>query len=780
MIKNSKKLEVTNKTTPILLSVLLILIIWIAFPLKKPIIPVDYSQTILAEDGQMLRVFLNKNEQWCLPPVKFDSIPQKLKIAVFLYEDEYFRYHPGVNPVSVIRAIKQNIRSKRVVSGASTINMQVARMKFKNKRNYFSKLKEMLFAVKLNFHYSKNSILALYLNHAPFGGNIIGYKAASMRYFQKQPEKLSWAEAALLAVLPNAPGTISPSQNNALLKQKRNQLLKKLYRKKKISKPVYEMAIVEPIPQKVYPFGLLAPHLTQQIHNTDNTDIVKTTINYSFQQYFEFLCKQYACQMKQQGINNLSVIVVDNKKKSVVSYVGSQDYFDVASNGMVDGVHAPRSSGSILKPFLYALSIDEGLITPNTIIFDIPTYFDAFSPNNADEKFNGVVYAKDALRRSLNVPAVRLLNGYGLYQFYSFLKEAGITTLFRNADEYGLPLIIGGAETTPWDIAQLFCGLANSGNFCPIYVEKKDSLVTLNEKKLISNGSSFLTMEMLNELKRPGAEYNWQKYRNTTNIAWKTGTSYGHKDAWAVGSTPAWTVVVWVGNFDGESNVLLNGMESAGPLFFEIFNYLPKDASSPWFKKRNSDFKTISLCAETGFVAGPDCPVKRYTNVPREMNALKTCPYHLKYEVDSAETKTVCSLCWSLGHHSKSYLVYPPEVNYQLNLRGISYELPPDHNPACTGVHPAQNMAFIYPKDSSQIWLPRDFNGELQKVVFKVAHQKPSAKVYWYLDNEYLGATQNNHTQVLRLTEGWHRLTASDNFGEKCKTTFQIGLTKAK
>lgn len=761
----------------ILLSILSILIIWIAIPLKKPILPIDYSQTILASDGQILRVFLNKNQQWCLPPVKSEAIPQKLKTAVILYEDEYFWYHPGVNPVSLFRAIKQNFRNKRIVSGASTINMQVARMKFKKNRTIRSKIVELFYAVKLNFHYSKERILALYLNHAPYGGNIIGYKAASMRYFQKQPEKLSWAEAALLAVLPNSPANISPSKNNDRLKEKRNRLLTKLFRKEKITKSVYSRALSEPIPRQVYPFELIAPHLTQQIHNTSNNDIVETTINFQFQKYFEFVCRQYAYQMKQKGINNLSVIVIDNKKKEVVSYIGSQDYFDSKNRGMVNGINAPRSSGSILKPFLYALSIDEGLLTPNTIIFDIPTYFDAFSPNNADEKFNGVVYAKDALRRSLNVPAVRLLNSYGLYQFYSFLKEAGITTLFREADGYGLPLIIGGAETTPWDIAQLFCGLANSGKFSPIIFEKKDSILTRNEKNLISRGSAYLTLDMMNELTRPGVEFNWQQYRSNFNIAWKTGTSYGHKDAWAVGCTPEWTVVVWVGNFDGESNVLLNGMESAGPLFFELFNYLPKDPASLWFKKRAADFKSIQVCAETGFVAGPNCPKKQYTLVPKSMGALKTCPYHIKYQLDSLEKQSVCSLCWDRNHHERSYLVYPPEVNYQLNLRGISYDLPPDHNPACKAIHIVQNMDFIYPKDSSQIWLPRDFNGELQKVVFKLAHQKPTALVYWYLDDQYLGLTKTNHTQVLQLSAGWHRLTATDNFGEKCKTVFQIGVS---
>jgi penicillin-binding protein 1C len=282
---------------------------------------------------------------------------------------------------------------------------------------------------------------------------------------------------------------------------------------------------------------------------------------------------------------------------------------------------------------------------------------------------------------------------------------------------------------------------------------------------------------MLKELKRPGIEFNWKQYNNQSNVAWKTGTSYGHKDAWAVGCTPEWTVVVWVGNFDGESNVSLSGMKSAGPLFFNIMNYLPKSSESSWFSKNQANFKTIALCSETGFLAGPNCPEKKYSDVPKNMAAMKVCPYHKKIEVNEKEDHEVCSLCWDKKHHSKSYLIYPPEVNYQLNRNGVHYEKIPEHLQTCPVVHLSHNMDFIYPKDSSQIWLPRDFNGELQKVIVKLAHQKPKSTVYWYLDDSFLGTTINEHKKGIQLSSGWHQITVSDNLGESNKIHLQISLT---
>ncbi|NJK97507.1 MAG: hypothetical protein HC830_05525 [Bacteroidetes bacterium] len=347
----------------------------------------------------------------------------------------------------------------------------------------------------------------------------------------------------------------------------------------------------------------MAGHLTQRIRSRHSKEpVVMTTLDYRIQKHLEERIRQYAYTLRQQGIRNVSALVVETRTGRVKAYIGSQDFYDREGLGQVDGVMARRSSGSILKPFLYALSMDEGIILPQTQVTDIPSYFDAFTPNNADEKYNGAIPAKEALVRSLNIPAVRLLNTYGVNKFYTFLGHAGVSTLFRQPEDYGLPLILGGAEVTAWDMAVLYRGLGSRGRFSPIHFLPGDSTrFTQETSNLISSGASYLTLEMLKELKRPGSEYYWEQYQNQKPLAWKTGTSYGHKDAWAAGVSPEWTIVVWVGNFDAESNLNLSGAASAGPLLFGIFNYLPRTPGLKWFEKPEMDFREVELCGETGF-----------------------------------------------------------------------------------------------------------------------------------------------------------------------------------
>ncbi|MBE9469529.1 MAG: penicillin-binding protein 1C [Bacteroidetes bacterium] len=770
----------TIKKVFVALGVLLIICFFI--PFSSPFFETDYSQIVKDKNGKVLRIFLNNNEQWCLPPEDTIKIPDKLKESIICFEDNYFKWHIGINPVSIVRATYQNISEKHIVSGASTITMQLARIRKHRKRTFFNKIIEMFEALKIEFYYSKNKILMLYLNHAPFGGNIKGYRAASYRYFDKPAQKLSWAEASTLAVLPNAPGLVSPSKNQKKLKEKRNSLLKKLFKKNKINKKTLELALLEPIPLKVHRFKIIAPHLTQKIHsNNKSKKIVKTTIDADIQEYTEILCKQHIAFLQRQGIRNGAALVIETQTGKVRAYVGSQDYFDFDSQGQVDGVNAPRSSGSILKPFLYALSIDEGIIIPQTLIKDVPTYFDAFSPHNADKKFIGIVSAKEALVHSLNVPAVRLLNTYGVYRFYSFLKYAGITTLFRPADDYGLPLIIGGAEVTMWDMVKLFRGLAKNGKINNSYYLKKDSTINKNNSlQLISPGACYLTLEMLKELKRPGAEYYWQQYHNQKPIAWKTGTSYGHKDAWAVGVTPQWTIAVWTGNFTGEGNVNNAGAKSAGPLLFDILNSLPHNNRIKWFTKNEIDFKTIKVCKETGFLAGPYCDNTEMVYVPENMKPLKLCPYHKNIFVDKDEEYTVCSWCWEKGFHEKHYLNYPVDVLYQLKKRGQTIENIPTHNPKCNKKQSSKPLSFIYPRNNARIWIPRDFNGKHQKLIARVAHKMSEKTVFWYIDDIYLGSTSDKHVKAIDINKGWHNLLVTDEDGYKDKIRFYVNVSNKK
>lgn len=741
--------------------------IYLLYPLHENIFVDDYSQIIKDENGEILRIFLNSNDQWCFPSPDNQDIPEKLKTSVIYYEDEYFRWHLGVNPISVGRAAIQNVKNNRIVSGASTITMQLARLMQPKERSFTNKIAEIFLAVKLELYYSKNEILQLYLNHAPYGGNIRGYQAASLRYFQKMPNQLSWAQSASLAVLPNAPGIVSPSANKKLLLTKRNLLLKKLLDKTVIDSATYSLAINEPIPQKAYPFSITAPHLTQKIQSQyGNRNIVETTINKKIQTHIEYLCRHHSAYLKRLGIKNCAALVIETKTGKIKSYVGSANFFDYKSQGQVDGVMAPRSSGSVLKPFLYALCMDEGIIIPQTLIKDVPSYFDAFSPKNADFKYDGVVTASEALVRSLNIPAVRLLNTYGVYSFYTFLKNAGLSTLFRSAEDYGLPLIIGGAEVNMKDMAKLFQGLGNQGVFIEPYFLKSDSINQQNTTaQLISPGACYLTLEALKNLKRPGAEYYWQQFQDQKPIAWKTGTSYGQKDAWAIGVTPQWTIAIWAGNFDGEGNPNLSGAGSAGPLLFDIVNYLDVDPQHPWFEFEEYDFQQAIICKETGFVTGPYCDHRDTTWVPANMKSLKLCPYHKNVYVDKSEHHTVCSYCWDNDHHSKHYLVFPAEVNTELRKRGHLAQILPSHNSKCKKIAADHPLYIEYPRDSARVWIPRDFNGEYQKLVVKIAHNNFEKNIFWYLDDIYLGETKQKNNLAITVNNGWHNITVKDQDG---------------
>lgn len=748
--------------------VLAALLLFLYYPLDKPLVRSSYSKVITDRDGNIMRVFLTEDEQYCMAPEFNDSIPEKLKVAVVHFEDKYFYYHPGVNPVSIVKAFYQNIKQQRIVSGASTITMQLARIRKGRKRSASNKVIEIFEAFRIEAQYSKQEVLKLYLDHAPYGGNIIGYQAASWRYFGKPPQKLSWAEACLLAVLPNAPGTVSPIKNNQILIEKRNKLLESLYASEVIDKSTYANSVDEPMPTSIVPFDLRAPHLTRKIAaNVKDEYVIRTSIEASIQDNVNYLVQRYGRNLNNFGINNAAVLVIHNKTHKVRAYVGSQDFYGTA--GKVDGVMASRSSGSLLKPFLYALCIQDGIIIPESQMQDIPTYYGSFSPSNASEKFDGVVTAHDALVRSLNVPAVRLLYTYGHYKFYNFLQSAGISTLFRSADDYGLPLIIGGAEVTLFDISSSYCCLANLGQYHPIsYFEDSPDIAST---PIIDSVSTLLTLNMLKDLRRPGSEFYWNKFNGQQPIAWKTGTSYGHKDAWAIGVNPEWTVAVWVGNFNAESNKNLSGAKSAGPLMLDVFNALPKKDSLKWWNLEDYSITTMEVCDVSGYASTPRCNATTIKRVSTKDN-LKPCPFHIKIELDSLEEYSVCSGCWESGHHSKNIVSYPPLVTSYLRRNGAVVERIPFHKPACKLFKARDLIVVECPKPNSKLFVTRDFDGEYQPVIFSAVHQMKGQKIYWYLDNKYLGETDNKHKMAIAPVPGKHILSLTDAFGNTQSVEF--------
>lgn len=755
---------------------LLSVALYFGIPPKSPIFEENYSTSITANDGSLLHIFLNNDEQWYLAPDTI-TIPEKLKQAVICFEDQRFYDHSGINIRAIARAFWQNITRGEIVSGASTIPMQIARMSNPKSRTYVNKIMEICFAIKLDLHHSKDELLRLYLQNAPYGGNVIGYKTAALKFYNKQPYELTWSEAATLAILPNAPGMIYPKEGSSALETKRNRLLNKLFNEGVIDKESYQLACLESVPKRFLIYKSKAPHLANYLHQKHPAQWdFKTSIDPQLQSFSNTIAEKYHSIYKNLGVHNLSILICDTENGAVKAYVGSPNFFDAQHGGQVDGVMAHRSSGSTLKPLLLACCIDEGIVIPDSYVHDIPTYYDGFSPKNADRKFRGMVSAREAMVHSLNIPAVRMLKSYGLYQFYHLLKRAGVNTLFRDADDYGLPLILGGAEVSMWSLVKLYRGLANGGKFSDNHFGENNITPST---QLISPGSAWLTLDVLTDVKRPGSEYYWRKYSSAHNIAWKTGTSYAHKDAWAVGVNPKYTIAVWVGNFNGEGNKNIGGAKSAGPILFELFRAAMNDDHVEWFEQNMLDFKQIEVCDLTGFRANKSCTHTHMADVPKGMKPLPQCDFHYRSWLSDDGEYTSCSRCWHhCGKKETTLCSYPPDIAYYLRKQGIYIPRIPEHYPNCTSQDQKQKVTILYPNDRARIFLPRDFDGKQQSVLCKAAHTANDKKLFWYLATMYLGTTVNKHERPVTFLEGWNRLRVIDENGNESAIRVYAGSTE--
>ena len=775
MIRNMRTAHLSRKILLSFFLVLLFLATAIALiPLPEPLFPDNYSFTVLAGDGSLLRVFPNREDQWQLPP-EDGGIPEKLVKSVIAFEDKRFFHHLGIDPLAVARALKQNLGAKKRVSGASTLTMQLARLLRPKDRTLGNKALEVLQAVKIELFLPKARILKLYLDHAPYGGNIRGYGTAAWKYFGKTPNELTWAEAAVLAVLPNSPSLVSPSSSTEALKQKRDRLLAKLKAAGELSETDLTNAVREQAPTAVLPFPLEAPHLAAYLKNQASTTRkpAKTFIDVSLQRVVTDLADRHAEELAESGIRNLAVVVAETESGKVRAYLGSGSFFDKVSQGQVDGLRAPRSTGSLLKPFLYGLAMDDGLLLPETQLKDIPSWFGAFSPTNANEKYSGLVTVREALALSLNVPAVHTLNRYGLEEFASFLKEAGLRHLFRAPQDYGLPLILGGAEASALEIGALYRGLGRFGRFAPLRLAEQDSVE--EGQKLLSSGAASLVLDILKDVRRPGVDFYWRSFSGSRPLAWKTGTSYGQRDAWAAGVSPDWTIVVWAGNFEGHENPNLKSTDSAAPLLFDIWNLLSAKNPAKWFTPPEGSLAPAQVCAETGYRVGPDCPKTRTVPAPADAKPLPECPHHRALYVTLDERYRVTSKNWTPGAFKRIVrLVYPPDLAQFFRTSGRPLaNLPPLLDGGDDGTPP---LSILYPKNGAKFFLPRDLDGSLQKLLLRAGHQEKDARIFWYVDGAYLGETRGKHTMAKKFTRGWHRLALVDETGNKAEVEFYTEL----
>ncbi len=769
-----------------LLGVLLFLLLVIFFIVPKPLFNSPYSTILESHSGKLLGARIAADGQWRFP--ESDSIPIKYEKCLLNFEDKYFYCHPGINPVSLLRALLQNIKANRIVSGGSTITMQVCRMARKQKsRSLKNKVIEILWAINLELRFSKKEILNLYASHAPFGGNVVGLDAASWRYFNRPASELSWAESATLAVLPNAPSLIYPGRLDQKLKKKRDRLLNKLLALGEIDSLTCKLSIAEPLPGKVTPLPLNAYHLVERAAREKSGQRIRSSVDYYLQARVARLVARHSKKLRANHIYNLAVIVAETHTKKVKAYVGNVfDGVDFEHDNHVDITEAPRSTGSILKPFLYCKMLDEGLITPQMLILDIPTRFGGFTPTNFNQKYSGAVPAAEALARSLNIPAVWMLRNFGVPPFYNFLKKTGMKTLTHNPDYYGLSLILGGAEVTLWDLAGMYTSLVsvlnnyneNDGR----YSENSFSGLTWIENDTIENctretpvqpeiraGAVYLTMQALLKVTRPESQAGWNEFASARNIAWKTGTSFGFRDAWAVGMTRDYVVAVWAGNADGEGRQGLTGATAAAPLLFDIFDLLP---ASGWFNAPADELEKITICANSGYRAGANCNEVKELLVPRG-SKVKVCPWHKKVHLNTNGTYRVNAACFPVSEmQHKNWFVLPPAMEYYYRQNNPAYSTLPPLMPGCTTN--IENMEFIYPRQWNKVFIPRYIDGTPGQIIFELVHRQKNSTVYWHLDEKYLGATSGIHQFALRPEKGWHIITVTDNKGNRLSKHFRV------
>lgn len=763
---------------------LVLLLAWARWGTMDPLFPSPTSTVLLDKDGKLLSASVASDGQWRFPPP--DSLPPRFITCLLQFEDRHFFEHIGVHLPSVVRAIRQNARAGRIVSGGSTLSMQVARLSLRgDERSYAQKLKEVLLALHIEMRYSKLGILELFAANAPFGGNVVGIDAAAWRWFGQPAHQLGWAQCATLAVLPNAPATIYPGKGQVALKEKRDRLLDRLFTVGLLDSLAWRLAKEEPLPGKAQALPLLAPHLMGTLAKTDHVGhAIHTTIDSELQQRATNALAQYASVLEANELHNAALLIMEVPTGKVRAYVGNSPTAGANHAGAVDIIRRPRSTGSLLKPFLYADMLQSGELLPEMLVADVPTHYAGFTPRNSDGHFSGAVPASRALARSLNVPAVRALRKHGVARTLRTLNGMGLASLNRGADHYGLSLVVGGGECSLWEMAGAYASMARivhasgrarlqDGNLLvhpPVIMEgsaETPHTAKANEQLPLSASAIHFTLEAMRSVNRPEMQSGWQTFSGGQPIAWKTGTSPGHRDAWAIGVTDDWCVAVWTGNASGEGRPGNTGTLAAAPLLFSLFGLLPASGSS---EPPYDEMVRVTICTRSGHRAGENCQPVDSLWIPAVGMRTPPCPYHQRITMDAAGRHRTTDA----SGVQRTWFVLPPAMeHYAAPIDPLYLPLPPwaEGSGMNTGETPFE---LIYPEPGTRLLIPLELDGSPGNVVFEAAHRQMNAILHWHLDDIYLGSTSGDHRIAISPEEGEHRITLTDATGASLQTQFSV------
>lgn len=736
------------------LIILFFILNWI-FPLRDKI---EYSALITDDKGEVANAFLTKDQKWRMK-TELDEISPLLQKTIVAKEDRHFYSHPGVNPFAVTRAIFSNIFHMRRMSGASTITMQVAKMLEPGKRNIWSKMREMFRALQLELKYSKKEILQMYLNLVPYGGNIEGVKAASLLYFKKNPDHLSLAEITALSIIPNKPGVMVIGRNNDYIITERNRWLERFAKRKVFTKKEIEDALAEPLNATRGTVPHYIPHLSYKLKRTGGINI-KTNINLNTQLKVEKLVADYIRIQRLKNIKNASVVIIDNKTHKVISYIGSANFFDTTDGGQVNGADAVRQPGSTLKPLLYAMCFDEGLLTPKTIMTDVGVNYAGYAPENYDEKFRGYVTVQYALEHSLNIPAVKGLRMIGHESMIQKLSNCNFKQIQKDRRKLGLSMVLGGCGTTLEELTGLFSVFANDGVYISPSYTQSDSV--RNKKTVISPAANYMINEILSKVNRPDFPLNWTATERMPKIAWKTGTSYGRKDAWSIGYNKNYTVGVWVGNFSGLGVADLSGANIATPILFKIFNTIDYDSDEEWFTQpKDCDIRQV--CSETGLIPSDHCTSIVTDNFIPLISSTKVCDNWKEIMTSPDENISYCKSCGPhTGFKKKWFKIIDPEMQAWYDENRISYLKIPPHNPDCEVIFKGAAPFITFPVNGTEYLISKK-NPEPLQLISKTANDV--SKVYWYINNKFYKSSNAGEKQFFVPAEGPVKISCTDDKG---------------
>lgn len=773
---------ILHKKTSIIVGATIIFIAIIHIWVPKPLFNTPTSTVITDRNGQLIGAQIATDQQWRFPAT--NSISDKLAQCLITYEDHRFYYHFGIDPISIGRALITNIKNKRITEGGSTITMQLARMARGNRnRTITQKIAEALWAIDIELTYSKKEILQLYVSNAPFGGNTVGIEAAAWRYFGRDAHSLSWAENATLAVLPNSPSLIHISRNRNKLKEKRDALLKKLSDNKAITTEEYSLAIAEPLPDTPHPIPNNAPQLLAQICKQHSSELIQTTIDLQLQNRVQQMADLYSKNYKSNYIDDIAVVVAEVETGNVIAYVGNSSQNTQTSQ--VDNIRSERSTGSLLKPILYASMLTDGIITPRMLFADTPLNINGFMPQNFSKMYSGTVHADEAVTNSLNVPLVRMVSKYTPGRFIERLKWLGMTTLHFTPDHYGASIILGGAEGSLWDMTGMYASLSrqlkhyhkqgnryNTNDIHPLYLiphEAPEPQYSNNSK--ISASATWQAYEAMSALNRPEEEADWQIFSSMKRVAWKTGTSWGGRDAWAIGTTPQYAVGVWVGNATGEGRSNLTGVGFAAPLMFDVFSLLSSD---DWFDKPLDEMIYRPICRNSGHIASPICFDVDTILIPQSCTTTPVCNYCRLIHLSTDKKWQVNTTCESVSNMiTEAHFVLPPAQEYYYQRHNATYSPLPPMRPDCS-MASTEQISIISPEHNTTILIPQKNKDDKGYIVMKAACRDNSATLFWHLDNEYIGQTTNNHQLIASPNTGKHTLTLVDEHGNQKTILFSV------